>query len=766
MDSYDSTYHQRHLVSSTKESDSLHHNSIKLDSAIVPLTNILNELVQLKYFLLTGPAQLRTQDGIHRHTLPNKEQISCIVWKNVYFITGTDIVRCLSFRFEAFGREITNRKKFEEGIFSDLRNLKCDTDAVLEQPKSEFLDYLYRNNCVRTQKKQKIFYWFSVNHDRLFQDALERDLKKELTSKKSSTTPVRDPALSFQYDGSRTLHDQLPDIIDKFPKPLADLTDASSIMSNVPFHPGQMVVMPPPPLPSGTFGPTPAYPMLGEVMGPMGFNQQSLLHSNTIPFYPGNSELVVPSATATDLLGGSQYGLLQYHQPKMQNNTSSNRPSILSAQPLSSSSSYASYNQEEQSTTHTAATTIAPGTRGMMHTTSSSDFPLDYVNTTNNGLASQMFIESAESGSGLYLPSSEQLVSTTDTYISPYSTTSAATSTAIATTPATATSTVAKNFSTPITYDNQQFQVVYHQDSAGNFLSSMVPLQSAVFGNPSATSSSTVSPKLSLTTSSSVTATGVASEGTRSTTSPLVPAATGGRLGDSSVVRPTKKAELSPAEIKSMHSPSLHQQQQQQRSPKRAIRIKEEDYHSSSNDNSPARNSVKRHMNTGDLPSTKRIKHDHGSDDKPYENSSNHLQQHDYHSASYFMLTPSESGCISDVPTGSSFFFSDSPNGSGGSGSSITSNSGFSKSFKRPGSTMVTAGSGVGGVPKRPPSAQRLPLVYQSSPVSQGDFFEDAAAVAAESGIGGTESSGSTNVGTNGKYLSTSFDEGYGEEWM
>ncbi|RKO82733.1 STE like transcription factor-domain-containing protein, partial [Blyttiomyces helicus] len=72
-----------------------------------------------------------------------------------------------------------NLKKFEEGIFSDLRNLKPGIDATLEEPRSDFLEVLYKNNCIRTQKKQKVFYWFSVPHDRLFMDALERDLKRE-----------------------------------------------------------------------------------------------------------------------------------------------------------------------------------------------------------------------------------------------------------------------------------------------------------------------------------------------------------------------------------------------------------------------------------------------------------------------------------------------------------------------------------------------------------------------------------------------------------
>jgi transcription factor STE12 len=53
-------------------------------------------------------------------------------------------------------------KKFEEGVFSDLRNLKPGTDACLEEPKSPFLDLLFKHHCIRTQKKQKVFYWYVV----------------------------------------------------------------------------------------------------------------------------------------------------------------------------------------------------------------------------------------------------------------------------------------------------------------------------------------------------------------------------------------------------------------------------------------------------------------------------------------------------------------------------------------------------------------------------------------------------------------------------
>ncbi|KNE59571.1 hypothetical protein AMAG_18208 [Allomyces macrogynus ATCC 38327] len=44
-------------------------------------------------------------------------------------------------------RPVRNLKKFEEGIFSDLRNLKPGVDAALEESRSEFLEWLHKHNC-------------------------------------------------------------------------------------------------------------------------------------------------------------------------------------------------------------------------------------------------------------------------------------------------------------------------------------------------------------------------------------------------------------------------------------------------------------------------------------------------------------------------------------------------------------------------------------------------------------------------------------------
>lgn len=87
--------------------------------------------------------------------------------------------------------------------------MAAGSDASLEEPKSAFLDLLYKNNCIRTQKKQKVFYWFSVPHDRLFLDALERDLKRERMGTEATTMAVQEPALSFVFDATQSLYEQL-----------------------------------------------------------------------------------------------------------------------------------------------------------------------------------------------------------------------------------------------------------------------------------------------------------------------------------------------------------------------------------------------------------------------------------------------------------------------------------------------------------------------------------------------------------------------------
>lgn len=134
---------------------------------------------ELHDFLNNAPKYFRDGERIKKFQLKNGDYIHCVLWNYHFYITGTDIVKILVWRFQNSGRQLGNMKKFEEGIFSDLRNLKPGIDASLEGPRSEFLEFLYKNGCIRTQKKQKVFYWYSVPHDALFCDALERDMRRD-----------------------------------------------------------------------------------------------------------------------------------------------------------------------------------------------------------------------------------------------------------------------------------------------------------------------------------------------------------------------------------------------------------------------------------------------------------------------------------------------------------------------------------------------------------------------------------------------------------
>lgn len=192
-------------------------------ASVEALEESLRLIDDLKFFLATAPANWQENQIIRRYYLNHEEGfVSCVYWKNLYFITGTDIVRCIAYKFIHFGRVIDDRKKFEEGIFSDLRSLRCGIDAVLENPKSEFLQFLFKNSCLKTQKKQKVFFWFSVPHDKLFADALERDLKKENSDSAPTTKAVREPAISFKCKDNVPLYEQLAGHLNASKKSLDD----------------------------------------------------------------------------------------------------------------------------------------------------------------------------------------------------------------------------------------------------------------------------------------------------------------------------------------------------------------------------------------------------------------------------------------------------------------------------------------------------------------------------------------------------------------
>ncbi|GMM30112.1 homeodomain family transcription factor [Martiniozyma asiatica (nom. inval.)] len=166
-------------------------------------------------FLITAPSKWCNSMVCRKFLLPKEDCLTCVMWNKVFHITGTDIVRAIQYKINLLGRKVVDQKKFEEGIFSDLRSLKNGVNAVLEDARSPFLKFLHKNGCVRTQKKQKVFYWFDVPHEQLFADVLERDLKRESLNQPTSTIAVNSIITNFEYDQSKPVIQQLIDHISK-----------------------------------------------------------------------------------------------------------------------------------------------------------------------------------------------------------------------------------------------------------------------------------------------------------------------------------------------------------------------------------------------------------------------------------------------------------------------------------------------------------------------------------------------------------------------
>lgn len=61
---------------------------------------------------------------------------------------------------------------------------------MLTLSQSPLLAALFKHGCINTQKKQKLFLWFSVPHDRLFLDAMARDLRRERVGQPSTSTDI------------------------------------------------------------------------------------------------------------------------------------------------------------------------------------------------------------------------------------------------------------------------------------------------------------------------------------------------------------------------------------------------------------------------------------------------------------------------------------------------------------------------------------------------------------------------------------------------
>lgn len=164
--------------------------------------------------------QYRKRGACKKFELPESggESISCVFWDGQYYITGTDIIKVIIYKLRAENIFVTKDtiKKFEEGVFSDLRYLKPGVGARLEEARSEFLAWLCRHGAIRTQKKQKVYLWEQVDWTKLVSDARDRWFKQasetfEVAAVASSVSTTLPNAIPLDPITSSSLCDFLDD---------------------------------------------------------------------------------------------------------------------------------------------------------------------------------------------------------------------------------------------------------------------------------------------------------------------------------------------------------------------------------------------------------------------------------------------------------------------------------------------------------------------------------------------------------------------------
>jgi hypothetical protein len=130
--------------------------------------------------------------------------ITCAQWDGLSLVSGVDIVKVVMafYRLENLGRPPADRRKFEEGIISDLRGMKLGTEAFLKDANSPLLQFLYRINSVRTHKRQKVYSWCAVPFMHLQRDALARERRNVGPSAVISTKKMPLRAINSTHTNS------------------------------------------------------------------------------------------------------------------------------------------------------------------------------------------------------------------------------------------------------------------------------------------------------------------------------------------------------------------------------------------------------------------------------------------------------------------------------------------------------------------------------------------------------------------------------------
>ncbi|KAL1914408.1 uncharacterized protein VTP21DRAFT_8926 [Calcarisporiella thermophila] len=166
----------------------------------LPLEERSQYTAALRYFLSTAPGACSATAPYQTFKLPTGDKITCVFHNDIPFVSAPDILRILYCRFALLGRQVIDLRKFEEGIQSDLRHLQVGLSATLEETRSPLLQLLHCKGSIKTLKRQKVYFWFAVPYDRLFLDALERDIRRERRGMATTSIALAEPATRVSMD--------------------------------------------------------------------------------------------------------------------------------------------------------------------------------------------------------------------------------------------------------------------------------------------------------------------------------------------------------------------------------------------------------------------------------------------------------------------------------------------------------------------------------------------------------------------------------------
>lgn len=102
-------------------------------------------------------------------------------WEDSHYISTCDIVKLQKalYQLRIVDYNLRDIRLFEETIIGDLRTFRKNGIFILEKASSPLLCHMLTLNCIKTQKRQRVFLWNKFDHECMFEDAMKKERKRK-----------------------------------------------------------------------------------------------------------------------------------------------------------------------------------------------------------------------------------------------------------------------------------------------------------------------------------------------------------------------------------------------------------------------------------------------------------------------------------------------------------------------------------------------------------------------------------------------------------